>query len=306
MRLESAPDAIASSGVKLQGRRVEDSPSLGTSRNLGVDVGTFRARVWDLLEVSFDPDDHSPVVDWYDISLAVLIVANVVAVVLESVEPIGQAYARFFFAFEVFSVAIFTVEYVARLWACTADPRYAHPLTGRVRYALTPMVLIDFASFAPFYMASLTMDLRFLRVMRLLRLLRVLKLGRYSRSLTLVTRVVKRKSSDLIASLIVLMVLLVLASSVMYYVERDAQPDVFSSIPAAMWWGVATFTTVGYGDVYPITPLGKFAGSLIAVLGIGVFALPAGILASGFSEERELMAALERQEVCPTCGRAAD
>ena len=268
-------------------------------------MSRLKQRVWDLLEVTYDPDHGSPIIDWYDTSLAVLIVLNVVAVVLESVEPIGRAFGSYFYAFEVFSVAIFTVEYVLRLWSCTVDPRYSEPLVGRVRYALTPMVLIDFFSFAPFYLVSLPLDLRFLRILRLLRLLRVLKLGRYSTSLTLVARVLRRKASDLVAAVIVLLVMLVLASSVMYYVERDAQPDVFSSIPAAMWWGVATFTTVGYGDVYPVTPLGKLAGSIIAILGIGVFAIPAGILASGFSEECDRREAVGgRGPVCPHCGRA--
>jgi voltage-gated potassium channel len=162
----------------------------------------------------------------------------------------------------------------------------------------------DFMSFAPFYIAWLPLDLRFLRILRLLRLLRVLKLGRYSTSMSLVARVFKRKWPDLAAALIVLLVMLVLASSLMYYVERDVQPVAFSSIPAAMWWGVATFTTVGYGDVYPQTPLGKMLGSVIAVLGIAFFALPAGILASGFSEERERHSTGNRDSVCPHCGRA--
>ncbi|MBU4556466.1 MAG: ion transporter [Actinobacteria bacterium] len=235
-------------------------------------------------------------------SLAVLIVLNVVAVVLESVDSIGVPLTAFFSAFEIFSVAVFTIEYVLKLWACTADTRYAGPVFGRLKYALTPMVLIDLAAFAPFYMWFLPLDLRFLRVMRLFRLLRVLKLGRYSKSLTLVVRVLKRKSSDLAVAVIVLLVMLVLASSAMFYVEHDAQPDAFSSIPAAMWWGVATFTTVGYGDIYPVTPLGKILGSFIAVLGIGIFALPAGILASGFSEET----AGQGSTICPHCGEALE
>ncbi|MDZ4064197.1 MAG: ion transporter [Coriobacteriia bacterium] len=262
----------------------------------------LKRRVWDLLEVTYHPDDHSRIIDWYDISLAILIVLNVIAVVLESVDSIGVPLATYFTAFEIFSVAIFTLEYVLKLWACTADPRYSRPLVGRLHYVITPMVVIDLAAFAPFYMWFLPLDLRFLRVMRLFRLLRVLKLGRYSKSLTLVVRVLKRKSSDLAVAAIVLLVMLVLASSAMYYVEHEAQPEVFASIPDAMWWGVATFTTVGYGDVYPVTPLGKILGSFIAILGIGIFALPAGILASGFSEETG------RQEspVCPHCGESLD
>jgi voltage-gated potassium channel len=137
-----------------------------------------RHQIWDLLEVTHDLETRSPVVDWYDESLAILIVLNVLAVIVESVEAIQLAYARFFLAFEVFSVAIFTIEYLLRLWACTVDSCYSRPLLGRLKYALNPMVIIDFMSFAPFYIATLPLDLRFLRILRLLRLLRVLKLGR--------------------------------------------------------------------------------------------------------------------------------
>ncbi|MRS13056.1 MAG: ion transporter [Actinobacteria bacterium] len=284
-------------------RRAAEAPDVRRGIAGGY-VNHFRLRLWELLEVTFDSDTQSTVIDWYDRSLATLIVLNVLAVILESVRSIGEPFATAFYAFEVFSVAVFTIEYVLRIWSCTADSRYSNPVLGRIRYALTPMVLIDLLSFAPFYLVALPFDLRFLRVMRLFRLLRVLKLGRYSDSLSLVTRVLRRKRSDLVAAVVVLLVMLVLASSVMYYVEREAQPDVFSSIPAAMWWGVVTFTTVGYGDVYPVTPLGKVLGSLIALLGIGLFALPAGILASGFSEERErVQAAVEDDPVCPHCGQ---
>ncbi|MGB9752936.1 MAG: potassium channel protein [Roseiflexus castenholzii] len=265
-----------------------------------------RSRIWELVEVSYDSDSHSPVLDWYDTGMMALILLNVLAVVIASVEEIGGRFAWFFSAFEVFSVAIFTVEYIVKLWACTADARYAHPVLGRVKYALTPMVIIDLLAFLPFYLWFFMIDLRFLRALRLFRLLRVLKLGRYSQSLALMAHVFRRKRSDLMAVALVLLVMLVIAASIMYYAEHEAQPEAFSSIPAAMWWGVATFTTIGYGDVYPITPLGRVLGSFIAILGIGIFALPAGILASGFSEEHERMRNECNRNVCPQCGQAID
>lgn len=269
-------------------------------------MNRIRSRIWELIEVSYDADNHSPMLDWYDTGMMALILLNVLAVVIESVEEIGARFAVFFSAFEGFSVAVFTIEYMVKLWACTADARYAHPLLGRVKYALTPMVIIDLFTFLPFYLWFLPLDLRFLRALRLFRLLRVLKLGRYSQAVALMGRVFRRKRADLSASALVLFVMLVIAASVMYYAENEAQPEAFSSIPAAMWWGVATFTTVGYGDVYPITPLGRVLGSFIAILGIGIFALPAGILASGFSEERERMRSERQQNVCPHCGQVID
>ncbi len=269
-------------------------------------MSRIRSRIWELVEVSYATDDHSPVLDWYDAGMMTFILLNVLAVVIESVEEIGARFTVFFSAFEVFSVAVFTIEYMVKLWACTADARYAHPVLGRVKYALTPMVIIDLLSFLPFYLWFLPLDLRFLRALRLFRLLRVLKLGRYSQSVALMGSVFRRKRADLAASALVLFVMLVIAASIMYYAENEAQPEAFSSIPAAMWWGVATFTTVGYGDVYPITPLGRIFGSFIAILGIGIFALPAGILASGFSEERERMRSERERRVCPHCGQVID
>ncbi len=265
----------------------------------------LKSRIWSLVEVSYD-QDYAPVLDWYDASMMALILLNVLAVVIESVEEIGQRFAAYFYAFEVFSVAVFTIEYIVKLWACTVDARYTHPVLGRVRYALTPMVIVDLLTFLPFYLWFLPVDLRILRALRLFRLLRVLKIGRYSQSVALMAHVVRRKRSDLTATALLLFVMLVIAASLMYYAEHDAQPEAFGSIPAAMWWGVATFTTVGYGDVYPITPLGRILGSFIAILGIGIFALPAGILASGFSEERERMRTGNSADVCPHCGRALD
>jgi voltage-gated potassium channel len=267
----------------------------------------FRRRLWELHELIYDPDDHSAVLDWYDISLTGLIILNILAVVLETVASLGVPFAPYFRAFEVFSVAVFTLEYVARLWACTADSRYAHPIWGRLRYATTFMVLIDLLAFAPFYLpAVLPVDLRFMRGLRLFRLLWVLKLGRYSKSLSLLGRVLRAKTADLGTAVFGLLVLLVIAASVMYYVEHGAQPELFSSIPASMWWAVSTLTTVGYGDIYPITPLGKVTSSFISVLGIGLFALPAGILAAGFSEERQRQAAKDSTGACPHCGRRVD
>ncbi|MCS6772814.1 MAG: ion transporter [Anaerolineae bacterium] len=266
----------------------------------------LRRAVWRVLETASGSDSDRLALDIYDVGMSVLIALNVIAVVLESVAELAQAFGTAFQVFEVVSVAVFTMEYALRLWACTVEPRFAHPVWGRVRFALTPMALIDLAAFLPSYLMFLAVDLRLLRLFRLLRLLRVLKLGRYSQSLALIGQVFRRKLPDLSVTMLILLVALVLASSVMYYVEHEAQPEAFSSIPAAMWWGVATFTTIGYGDIYPITPLGKIVGSFVAVLGIGIFALPAGILAAGFSEERERLKVERGARTCPHCGKPID
>lgn len=232
--------------------------------------------------------------------LIILIVSNVAAVMLETVDSIAVQWGRWFRLFEGISVAVFTAEYVLRIWSATADPRFAGPIAGRLRFALQPLAIIDLLAVLPFYLAAVPLDLRTLRALRLLRLARTLKIGRYSESLQTLGRVFVAKREELLTTLLAGLVLLVVASTLMYYVERDRQPKVFSSIPAVMWWGVSTLTTVGYGDMYPETPLGKVIGSMVAVLGVGLFALPAGILGSGFVEM--LQEKKRRKTKCPHCG----
>ena len=163
------------------------------------------------------------------------------------------------------------------------------------------MALVDLAAILPFYLPMVLMlDLRFVRAIRLMRLFRLFKMGRYSQSLKMIINVFRAKKPELMISLAVLSILLIFASSLMYYCEHEAQPDNFSSIPAAMWWGVSTLTTVGYGDIYPVTHIGRFMGAIISILGIGIFALPAGILASGMIDE---MQKEKEPSVCPHCGK---
>ena len=228
--------------------------------------------------------EHQTASRFLDAFLVILITGNVAAVILETVPELASAYNQFFHNFEIFSVFIFTIEYLARLWTCVdrEDLRYRPAIKGRIRYVLSPMALIDLIAIAPFYLAFVVgLDLRFVRVFRLLRLL---KLTRYSAALSLVGSVLYTERRPLGAAGMVMLVLLVFASSFVYLAERNAQPEAFGSIPAAMWWGVATLTTVGYGDVTPVTPLGKFLGAIVTLLGVGMFAMPAGILASGFAQ----------------------
>ena len=242
----------------------------------------LRARIYEVIE-STQPGNGIGV--WFDRFLIVLIVTNVIAVILETVDQISEAYSDFFFAFELFSVAIFSIEYLMRLWTIVDGPNanFRAPVAGRLRYALTPMALIDIAAILPFYLSVfIGIDLRFMRVFRLLRLL---KLTRYSTAMHMLGATLYTQRRALLAALMIVFMTLILTSSVIYLFEKDAQPEAFGSIPEAMWWGLATLTTVGYGDIYPITLVGKIFGSIVMILGIGIFALPVGILATGFAEE---------------------
>ncbi len=258
----------------------------------------LKRRVYEILEPAGAGDRASRVFDVFMLSLIVL---NIVALTLESDHGIYLRARAFFDAFEAVSVVIFTGEYLLRLWSCTANPRYAVPITGRLRFALTPLALFDLLAILPFYLPLLGVDLRMMRALRFLRLFRIAKLARYSRALQVFGRVFSSKREELLLTLVFIGILMLISSSLMYFAEREAQPDKFSSIPAAMWWAVATLTTVGYGDVYPVTPLGRCVAAVIAVLGIGLFALPAGLLGAAFLEE--LQRKQEGAACCPHCGK---
>jgi len=239
--------------------------------------------------------------------MIVLIVLNVAVVVLETVPWLYHTYFWAFTTIDVVSFAVFTVEYILRLWVCTSNPAFTRPITGRIRYATTPMAVIDLLAIAPFYLPLLIpIDLRFLRILRLFRIIRILKLGRYSEAVKMFGTVLKKKKEQLVISLSILLMAIVLASSLMYYAENEAQPELFASIPHAMWWALVTLATVGYGDMYPITPLGKVIGGFVLIVGIAIFALPTAILAAGFFEESQKESREEEFQkevaVCPACG----
>ena len=258
---------------------------------------SLRHRTYRVLTVAVDGNPRSRVFDQF---LLGLILLNVAAVVAESVEPLGTRYQFAFRLFEIISVIIFSVEYVLRLWACVEDPRYGHPVKGRLRYAVSPLALVDLLAILPFYLTFIATDLRILRILRVFRLLRMVKIARYSQTLQIFGRVLVATRIQLLLTLILMSVLLLLTSSLMYAVEQEAQPEAFSSIPAAMWWAIATLTTVGYGDIYPVTAWGKIFGSLVAVFGIGMFALPTGVLGAAFLQE---LRTSPKALVCPHCGK---
>lgn len=221
-----------------------------------------------------------------DIPIILLILANVVAAALETVPHIQQQWGDELHLFEQISLAVFVVEYLLRLWVCLENPGLNRlgPWRGRLRFALTPYALIDLLVILPSLLTFILpgLDLRFLRLIRILRLL---KLARYSPALATLGRVIVEERRALYATLMIMAVLLLFSSTAMYYAERHVQPDVLGTIPDAMWWALATLTTVGYGDVTPVTAIGKLIGGLVMIFGLGVFALPIGILASGFNNE---------------------
>ena len=240
-----------------------------------------------------------------DIFIQFLIITNVISVILETIEPLYQPYRLFFDGFDLFSVIIFSFEYILRVWSYTEDPHYKHPIKGRLKLIKEPMLIIDFLAIAPFYlMQFVQIDLRFVRMLRLVRLLRILKMARYIKALQTISQVVILKKEELFISVFAFLMVLIITSSVIYLVEYPHQPEIFSSIPATMWWAMAALTTVGYGDILPITPLGKFLGAFASFFGIAIFALPTGILVSGMIQLATHKK--ERSKFCSHCKKKLD
>ena len=245
----------------------------------------MRARICQILEPGRVDDKTGR---WFDIFIVSLITLNIIAIIFGSVASIYNRFADYFDLFELFSVAVFSIEYVLRLWSIVdyESGKYAAPVKGRLAFSLTPLAIVDLLAILPFYLGMFfNLDLRFLRA---LRLLRIFKLTRYSTAMSLLLKVLRDEMQAFAAAFFILLVILILASSGIYLFEHKSQPEAFSSIPQSIWWAVSTLTTVGYGDVTPVTVGGKIFGAVIMVLGIGMVALPAGILASAFSEQVHL------------------
>jgi len=241
---------------------------------------TFRQQIYSML----NEDKYSGgIAHIIDVALVGLIFLSVIAVVTESVEEIHTLMEFEFHYFDRLSVFIFSLEYVLRVYSAVENPDTPKPILGRLKYMSGPTQIIDLLSVLPFYLTLfIHIDLRFLRVMRLLR---ILKLTRYSTAMTTVIEVITEELPSLSAALFVLMLITVFSASLMYLVEHEAQPEKYTSIPEAMYWAIITLTSIGYGDIFPITPLGQFLTMIMACVGLGMIALPTGILATGFHEK---------------------
>ena len=251
-----------------------------------------KLKIWNILENKTD----DKITRVFNNAMILIISLNIIAFILETENDFYENYKLYFYWFEIISIGIFTIEYILRIYTCNVESKYKVKF-GRIYYFFTPMALIDLLVIAPFFVSLFVADSRILRLLRLLRILRLLEGFRYSKSLNKLIKVIETRSNDLISSIFLLLCLLIITSTGIYFTESHAQPDKFSSILSSMWWSVGTLTTVGYGDVYPITSLGKFFGSLSAIFGVGLFAIPTGILASGFVEHKG-----DYTSKCPHCG----
>lgn len=257
--------------------------------------GTARARIYRELEPAAWPHDGLSPINRVVVGL---IVVAVFLAVIETETVVTNGYEHWFIVAEVGFAAAFLVEYVARVWVSAEDPRFGPGLSGRLRYMASWPAIIDLVALAPVLLLPFGSETFLLRLMRLARILRLARLGRFSRAISLIMDAIRSRDHELLLSLAVGVGLLVVTSTVLYVAEAEAQPDAFGSIPRAMWWSVATLTTVGYGDVYPVTPLGRIFAAATAITGIGLIAMPTGILAAAVSDaiQRRREAADEENE----------
>lgn len=244
-------------------------------------IRLFRRRCYEVLDVGSVHDPASRIVHR---GLVALILVSVLAVILESVPSLNARYHRLFVSLEVFAATIFTTEYVLRLWAAVDHPplRDVPVWRARLSYAAYPSVLIDLLAIVPFYLAFFGPP--DLQVLLILRLARFFKLARYSPGMRSLLEAVRAERRALLACLVILGGLMIVAAAVMHVVEGAAQPDKFGSIPEAMYWAIITLTTVGYGDIHPVTNAGKLVAGFTAVMGLVMLSLPVGIIATAFAE----------------------
>ena len=221
----------------------------------------------------------------FDVFIAIWVLVSVMAVILESVHSIHYILNLQFIILDGVAVAIFSLEYFMRLYSCVEEPGHKNALTGRFKQARSPSTFIDFIAILPFFLEVFLHHLLDLRFLRIFRLARLLKLTRNSDATEVLFRVIAREWPVMGAAAFIMGLLLVLTASIGYLLEHDAQPDKFENIPQSIYWAVITLASVGYGDISPVTPIGRAMTSVLALLGIGIFAIPAALLASAFSDE---------------------
>jgi len=265
-------------------------PLLHVFNNIGKFVSknknkSLRQNIFALL----NPTPHSYEVNKYiDYVVIMAVLISVISIILETVQEVNSVWSAEFKTLDILTVTIFSIEYVLRVYSCCEIQRYSKPIRGRILYIFSASALIDLLAISPFYISlfvNKSIDLRFLRIFRLTRLL---KLTRYTGTLNTLLKAVQREKYVLMAAAFMMILMIILTASLGYMFEHDSQPDKFESIPASMYWAVITLASVGYGDITPITPLGRLMTVIVSFVGIGIFAIPAGLMASSFTDQLRL------------------
>jgi len=246
---------------------------------------TFRQKVH---AVVFPSDYGGTLHTMFDTFIVIWVIVSVLAVILESVHSIHYLLSLEFLILDAIAVSIFTIEYCLRMYCCVEEPQYKKAISGRLKLAKSPSAIIDLLAIAPFFLEVFLHHLFDLRFMRVFRLLRLLKLTRYTGATTSLSKVIVREWPVMAASAFIMLLLVVMTASLGYLFEHEAQPDKFENIPQSIYWAVITLASVGYGDISPITPAGRAMTIVLAFIGIGIFAIPAALLSSAFSDQLKM------------------
>lgn len=269
----------------------------------------IKKRIFEIIQSANDGDIISKL---FDIMIMFLIVINCVSIMIDTFS-LPQNVKNAIQILDTSTSIIFSIEYILRIW--TAPLLYPNKtkLKATLKYIFSLMAIIDLLAILPFYLPIIIpFNLKSLRLLRITRLLRIFKVNRYTDALNKVVTVFKAKASQLVSSMLVVIMLIILSSILMFNIENAAQPEAFTNIFDSMWWAIATFTTVGYGDIYPITVPGKILSTIIAFLGIGLVAVPTGIISAGFveqidnNENEKSKAPDSEKHYCPYCGKRLD
>ena len=237
----------------------------------------------------------------FDYLIIVLIILNVIAIAIDTITGLSTSFQKSLKYFEIISIGIFTIEFLMRVYVSDIT----HPARTKggsiPKFIASPFGLIDLLAILPFYIPFIIkVDLQFLRILRLIRFFRIFKISRYNSTLKLIRDVIKEKRAELGMTVFIAALFLLISAFLIYHVENPVQPDKFPDIFSSLWWAIATLTSIGHGDIYPITSIGKIINGLVAVLGIGLIALPTGILSAGFVEKIKQS---KNQTKCPHCGK---
>jgi len=270
-------------------------------------IKQIKGKIFDIIE---SPDDRDAASRAFDTSILLLIIVNLILIIAETF-PMSQRLHDVFNAVEIFTVIVFTLEYALRLW--TADLMFPalSPAKARVRFLFTFMALIDLFSILPFYIPFVfSPDFLVLRALRIIRLLRLFKINRVTSTFSTIGEVFRKKFRQLASSIFIIFLLMLIVSVLMFNVEHDAQPEKFHNAFSSFWWALSTLTTIGYGDIYPITVAGQILNGVFAFLGIGLIAIPTGIISAGFVEQARRQTddgdGQDEKCFCPYCGKKLD
>ncbi|MCL2109840.1 MAG: ion transporter [Oscillospiraceae bacterium] len=262
-----------------------------------------KKRVYKIIQPHKSHDVISTIFDWF---IASLIVINILIIIFDTLD-LPPKLSSALGVIETATVIVFTIEYILRLWTADLIYRHDNPFTARLKYAFTFLMLMDFIAIVPFYLRFIhPIDINILRIFRLFRMIWFFRIKReYIKALSSIFDVFKRKAAMLFFSLIIIFGMMIFASVLMYNAEKHAQPEVFPNALSGLWWSVVAISTVGYGDIYPVTILGKIMAACFSILSIGLIAVPTGIISSGFFEKarEDRHAADPQKHFCPYCGK---